>query len=56
MASYLLRKESKQILEQFGVQYCNEKLVCPILKVLQMRHRDLDIHQAIDVIRELIEN
>jgi len=55
MAGYLLRKESKQILEQFGVQHCNEKLVCPILKVLQMRHKDLDIHQAVDAIRELID-
>lgn len=56
MAGYILRKESRQILEQFGVQHCSEKLVCPILKVLQMRHRDLDIHQAVDIIRELIEN
>ncbi len=55
MASYLLRKESRQILEQMGIESYNEKLVCPVLKVLKMRHKDLDIHQAVGVIKDLID-
>ena len=55
MASYLLRKESKQILQQMGVAHYDEQFACPLLKILQMRHKDLDIHQAVDVIKDLID-
>jgi predicted PP-loop superfamily ATPase len=54
MASYMLRKESKQILEQMGVDHYDKQFVCPVLKVLQMRHNDLDIDSAVKIIKELI--
>lgn len=55
MASYLLRKESKEILEQMGMQSSSEKLICPVLRVLQMRHKDLDIDQAVKAIKDVID-
>lgn len=54
MASYLLKKESIEILNQMGVENYSEKLVCPILRVLQMRHKDLDITQAVIVIKDVL--
>ena len=53
MADYLLSKESKEILREFSVQR-DERLLCPILKVLQMRHSDLDIKQATRVVRNVL--
>ena len=55
MASYLLRKESREILKQMHGENHREELLCPILKVLRMRHRDLDIKQAVEVIKDVIE-
>lgn len=55
MASYLLRKESREILDQMRMQTHNEKLACPILKVLQMRHRDLDIDQAVKIVKDMLD-
>lgn len=53
MADYLLSKESKEILREFSVEK-NENLLCPILRVMQMRHRDLDVKQATRVIRTVL--
>jgi hypothetical protein len=54
MANYLIEKESKEILEQMGIASYNEKLLCPVLKVLQMRHKDLDVEQALKVIKSMM--
>lgn len=51
----MLRKESKQILEQMGVDHYDKQFVCPILKVLQMRHRDLDIDQAVKIVKDILD-
>jgi len=56
MANYILRRESKEILKQMGATEHSEKLLCPILKVLQMRHSDLDVHQATIVIKEVLHD
>lgn len=56
MANYILRKESKEILKQMGISKKEETLLCPILKVLQMRHSDLDMHQAKRVVLEVLHD
>ena len=56
MADYKLIKESKEILRQFSVTEKTDSLLCPILKVLQMRHKDLDTDQATRVIREILHD
>ena len=54
MADYRIVKESKEILRQFSVTEKTDGLLCPFLKVLQMRHKDLDTTQAMRVIREVL--
>ena len=54
MADLAIAKESKEILRQFSVTEKTDGLLCPILKVLQMRHKNLDTIQAIRVIREIL--
>ena len=56
MADFAIAKESKEILKQFSVTEKTDSLLCPILKVLQMRHNDLDKKQASRVIREVLHN
>ena len=56
MADYRIIKESKEILRQFSVTEKTDGLLCPILKVLQMRHKDLDRDQATRVIREVLHD
>ena len=53
MADYILTIESNKILRQFSVEK-SDNLLCPILKVLQMRHSDLDVKQATRVIRDVL--
>jgi hypothetical protein len=45
MADYMITKESKEILRDLSMQK-SDSLLCPILRVLQMRHNDLDVQQA----------
>jgi len=33
----------------------SDELLCPILRVLQMRHNDLDVKQATRIIRNVLE-
>ena len=54
MADYILKRESNQILQQFSTQK-DERLLCSILKVLQMRHSDLDIRQATKVVKRILK-
>jgi len=54
MADFEILKESKEILKQFSVTEKTGTLLCPVLKVLQMRHKDLDATQATRVIREIL--
>ncbi|MCK5855426.1 MAG: hypothetical protein KAG56_09405 [Sulfurovaceae bacterium] len=56
MANYLLRRESKAILKQMGYTENREKLLCPILKVLQMRYHDINIKEATKVIRDILHD
>jgi predicted PP-loop superfamily ATPase len=53
MADNVLRQESKKILKQMGTLEYSNKFYCPIMKVLQMRHPDLDESQARRVIKKL---
>jgi len=56
MADFTIEKESKEILRQFSVTEKTDGLVCPILKVLQMRHKDLNTAQATKIIREVLQD
>ncbi len=56
MSNILLRKESIKILKQMSTAEHSSALLCPILKVLQMRHSDLDVSQATRVVRELLHD
>lgn len=56
MSDYMIARESKEILRQFSVTEKRDSLLCPILKVLQMRHKDLDTNRAAKVIREVLHD
>lgn len=53
MSDYLLSKKSKEILREFSTQK-TDNLLCPILKVLQMRNNDLDMKQATRVVKDVL--
>jgi len=55
MADYILARESKQILKNMALEK-SETLLCPILRVLQMRHSDLDVKQATKVVKGILEH
>lgn len=54
MADYMLLKESRQILREMSVEK-SEGLLCPIVRVLQMRHSDLDVKQATKVVKGILK-
>ncbi|MFK5975038.1 MAG: hypothetical protein QM493_00900 [Sulfurovum sp.] len=54
MSNYLLRKKSKDILKQMNICNYSEKLTCSIIKVLRMRHKDLDISQANMIVKDIL--
>ena len=55
MSDILLSKKSRKILRAFSMEK-SDNLLCPILRVLQMRHSDLDVKQATRVIRNVLES
>lgn len=55
MVDYVIAKESREILRQFSVIQKDNTLLCPILKVLQMRHADFDALQATRVMRNVLD-
>ena len=56
MADLTLLRESRGILKQMGITQKEEKLLCPILKILQMRHSNLDIGQAAVIVRRVLND
>jgi len=56
MADIRLLQESRAIIREMGVTQKENSLLCPILRVLQMRHRDLNMKQATRIIRELLND
>lgn len=56
MSTIILKKESREIRRQMLGNESSTSLLCPILRVLQMRHRDLDMRNATDVVREILED
>jgi len=56
MSNITLQKESKEIMKQMATAEYSSALLCPILRVLQMRHSDLDVSQATRVVRELLHD
>ncbi len=56
MSNIILRKESLKIMRQMPKIECSSALLCPILRVLQMRHSNLDVIQATKVIREVLHD
>ena len=56
MAYLTLLRESREILREMGITKKEEAYLCPILKVLQMRHSDLDITQATKVVRKVLHD
>ena len=55
MADILLLKESREIMKQMGQDEKSMSLLCPTLKILQMRHSDLNVVQATKVLRSMLE-
>ena len=56
MADLTLLRESREILKQMGVTQKEDTHLCSVLKVLQMRHTDLDIHQATKVVKQVLHD
>ncbi len=55
MADILLLKESREIMKQIGQEEKNMSLLCPTLKILQMRHSNLNVQQAKEVVLRLLK-
>lgn len=55
MSTIQIKNETKQIYREFGVKDKSILLLCPILKVLQMRHSSLDKTHAKQVIAEFLK-
>ncbi len=56
MADIRLLQESRAIIREMGVHDKEASLLCPILKVLQMRHHDLDSTQATRIIKKALDD
>ncbi len=54
MADILLLKESREIIKQMGAEEGSD-LLCPVLKILQMRHSNLNVQQAKDVVLRVLK-
>ncbi len=54
MADILLLKESREIVKQMGAEE-GRKLLCPVLKILQMRHSNLNVQQAKEVVLRVLK-
>ena len=55
MADMLLLKETRSILKEMNINENTEGLFCPVMRVLKMRHSDLDVGQAKRVLRGVLE-
>lgn len=54
MSSFLLKKESESILKQMDWNKDTSLLLCPILKVLHMRHASLDTLEVKRIVKEVL--
>lgn len=54
MAEMLLLKETRSILKEMNVNENREGLFCPVMRVLKMRHSDLDKKQAKRVLQTVL--
>ena len=54
MADIQLLQESRAIIREMGVHDKEESLLCPILKVLKMRHHNLNSTQATRMIKKAL--
>ena len=55
MADLILMQESRRILKQTGTTDKESSLLCPIVKILQMRHTDLDTDQATRIVKRVLD-
>ena len=55
MADLLLLKESRAIMREMNLSENTTGLFCPVMRVLKMRHTDLNVAQAKRVLRGVIE-
>ena len=46
MSDILLLKETRNIINKIQVEKETEGIKCTLIRVLQMRHKDLDLQQA----------
>jgi len=56
MADISLLQESRAIIREMGVKKREDSLLCPILKVLQMRHHNLNTTQAKEMIKKALND
>ncbi len=57
MADIQLLQESRAIIREMSIkERGNFNLLCPILRVLQMRHYDLDTTQAKKIIKKVLND
>lgn len=56
MSTIQMKNETMQIYKEFGVKDKSIILLCPILKVLQMRHNALNASHAKQVVTDFLKN
>lgn len=51
-----MKNEAQDIYKEFGIENKSITLLCPIMKVLQMRHSSLNKTQAKRVVTDFLKN
>lgn len=53
MSDYRLRVEINRLVEENSIE-TPSKSICPIIKIIKMRHKDVDIDRIAKVAKELL--
>ncbi len=56
MSIIQLKNETEKIYKEFGAKEKSSLLLCPILRILEMRHKSLDIVHAKKIVIEYLKN
>jgi len=56
MSKIQIKAETKNIYNEFGAKGKSSQLLCPIMRVLQMRHSDIDKKEARVIISDFLNS
>lgn len=56
MSELILRKEARGILKQMKVIENKQNYLCSVVRVLKLRHQNIDIVQTTKVVKEILND